>query len=124
MNESHKKTMMWSIELQTSKNTLPVFLKVDPSTIQLEDRFTTDVSEVGHFGTGDLKVTLQNRGDLERAKEEMRLAGFPNGIEEPVTVWVRGEGDVRLAQLFQQELKLAFSSPQCHGCHHGEMPAQ
>ncbi len=43
--------------------------------------------------------------DLERAKEEMRLAGFPDGIEEPVTVWVRGEGDVRLAQLFQQELK-------------------
>ena len=43
--------------------------------------------------------------DLERAKEEMRLAGFPNGIKEPVTVWVRGEGDVRLAQLFQQELK-------------------
>ena len=43
--------------------------------------------------------------DLERAKEEMRLAGYPEGIDEPVTVWVRGEGDVRLAQLFQQELK-------------------
>ena len=43
--------------------------------------------------------------DLDRAKEEMRLAGFPDGVEEPVTVWVRGEGDIRLAQLFQQELK-------------------
>jgi len=43
--------------------------------------------------------------DLDRAKEEMRLAGFPDGLEEPVTVWVRGEGDIRLAQLFQQELK-------------------
>ena len=43
--------------------------------------------------------------DLDRAKEEMRLAGYPDGISDPVTVWVRGEGDVRLAQLFQQELK-------------------
>jgi len=43
--------------------------------------------------------------DLERAKEEMRLAGFPNGLNEPITLWVRGEGDVRGAQLFQQDLK-------------------
>jgi peptide/nickel transport system substrate-binding protein len=43
--------------------------------------------------------------DLDRAKEEMRKAGYPDGIDEPVTLWVRGEGEVRLAQLFQQDLK-------------------
>lgn len=43
--------------------------------------------------------------DLERAKEEMRLAGFPDGLDEPITLWVRGEGEVRVAQLFQQDLK-------------------
>ena len=43
--------------------------------------------------------------DLERAKEEMRLAGFPEGLPEPVTLWVRGESEVRAAQLFQQDLK-------------------
>ena len=43
--------------------------------------------------------------DLERAKEEMRLAGHPDGLSEPVTLWVRGEGEVRVAQLFQQDLK-------------------
>jgi peptide/nickel transport system substrate-binding protein len=43
--------------------------------------------------------------DLDRAKEEMRLAGFPDGLSEPVIVWVRGEGEVRVAQLFQQDLK-------------------
>jgi ABC-type transport system substrate-binding protein len=53
----------------------------------------------------DPELPTRQRFDLDQAKEEMRLAGFPNGIEEPVTVWVRGEGDVRLAQLFQQELK-------------------
>jgi len=43
--------------------------------------------------------------DLGRAKEEMRLAGLPNGLSEPITLWVRGEGEVRVAQLFQQDLK-------------------
>jgi ABC-type transport system substrate-binding protein len=43
--------------------------------------------------------------DLDRAKEEMRLAGFPDGLSEPITLWVRGEGEVRAAQLFQQDLK-------------------
>ncbi len=43
--------------------------------------------------------------DLERAKEEMRLAGHPDGLSDPVTLWVRGEGEVRVAQLFQQDLK-------------------
>ncbi len=43
--------------------------------------------------------------DLVRAKEEMRLAGYPDGLSEPVTLWVRGEGEVQLAQFFQQDLK-------------------
>lgn len=43
--------------------------------------------------------------DLDRAKEEMRIAGYPDGLPEPVTLWVRGEGDIRIAQLFQQDLK-------------------
>ena len=30
--------------------------------------------------------------DLDRAKEEMRLAGFPDGLSEPIMLWVRGEG--------------------------------
>ena len=53
----------------------------------------------------DPELPTRQRFDLERAKEEMRLAGFPNGLSEPITLWVRGEGDVRGAQLFQQDLK-------------------
>ena len=43
--------------------------------------------------------------DLGRAKEEMRLAGHPNGLKEPVVVWVRGDSDAKLAQLMQEDLK-------------------
>ena len=45
-----------------------VFLKVDPSTVQIEPGFTREVSTVGHFGTGDLEITLTTAADLERAK--------------------------------------------------------
>jgi peptide/nickel transport system substrate-binding protein len=53
----------------------------------------------------DPELPTQQQFDLARAKEEMRLAGFPDGLSEPITLWVRGESEVRVAQLFQQDLK-------------------
>lgn len=47
----------------------------------------------------------QHRYDLERAREEMRLAGFPNGLPEPVEVWL-GTGDIgrQYGELIQSDL--------------------
>jgi predicted transport protein len=56
------------VEIHTSKDELAVFLKVDPDSITLEPGFTQDVSNVGHYGTGDLRVSLRSSEDLERAK--------------------------------------------------------
>jgi len=56
------------VEIHTTKNELVVFLKVDPDSITLEPGFTQDVSNVGHYGTGDLRVSLCTSADLERAK--------------------------------------------------------
>jgi predicted transport protein len=36
--------------------------------VEIEDGFTRDVRKVGHFGTGDLEVTIRSHADLERAK--------------------------------------------------------
>ncbi|MEI9941985.1 MAG: DUF5655 domain-containing protein [Pseudomonadota bacterium] len=47
---------------------LIVFVKVDPLSVKLEEGFTRDLSEVGHWGTGDLEITLRSVDDLERAK--------------------------------------------------------
>jgi predicted transport protein len=47
---------------------LIVFVKVDPTSLKLEEGFTRDVSEVGHWGTGDLEITLRTADDFERAK--------------------------------------------------------
>jgi len=47
---------------------LQVWAKIDPSSIDLEEGFTRDVSQLGHAGTGDLEVRIQNAADLERAQ--------------------------------------------------------
>lgn len=50
------------------KSELWLYLKLDPSTVQLEDNFTKDVRTIGHWGTGDLELTIRSDEDLEKAK--------------------------------------------------------
>ncbi|QEZ44127.1 DUF5655 domain-containing protein [Cupriavidus oxalaticus] len=49
-------------------NRLLITLKLDPASIVLEEGFSRDVSEVGHWGTGDVELTLRTLEDLARAK--------------------------------------------------------
>lgn len=49
-------------------NKLLVFLKVHPDTVSLEEGFSRDVRQIGHWGTGDLELTLRTSGDVEKAK--------------------------------------------------------
>jgi predicted transport protein len=51
-----------------TKTELVIWLKVDPSTIALEANFSRDVRTIGHWGTGDLELTLRTLDDLEKAK--------------------------------------------------------
>lgn len=56
------------VEVRPAKGVLLVFLKIDPGSIEIVEGFTRDVSSIGHFGTGELEVTITNRVDLEKAK--------------------------------------------------------
>lgn len=49
-------------------NKMLVYLKVDPDTVTLEEGFSRDVRQIGHWGTGDLELALHTLADLERAK--------------------------------------------------------
>lgn len=49
------------------KNNLLLHLHLDPDTVQLTENFTRDVRKIGHWGTGDLEITIRNRDDLEKA---------------------------------------------------------
>jgi predicted transport protein len=62
------------VEFRPSTGKILMFVKVDPSTVQLEPGFTRDVSNLGHFGTGDLEITLSKAEDLERAKPLIELS--------------------------------------------------
>jgi predicted transport protein len=56
------------VELRPKHGTILVFVKVDPADVTLEPDFTRDVSDIGHWETGDLEITLSRAEDLERAK--------------------------------------------------------
>ena len=55
-----------SVEFRASANLLIVYLKVDPDTVELKEGFSRDVRNIGHWGTGDLEITIRNREDLEK----------------------------------------------------------
>ncbi|WP_259404663.1 hypothetical protein [Microbispora sp. H10830] len=42
-------------------------MKVDPDRIELEEGFSRDVRNIGHFGTGDLELRIRTQNDLEKA---------------------------------------------------------
>ncbi len=51
-----------------------VYLKADPTAVDLAPGFTRDVTGLGHHGTGDLEVQLRTERDLERAQDLFRLS--------------------------------------------------
>ncbi len=55
-------------EVHPQSGVLLIYTKVDPATISLEAGFTRDVTNIGHYGTGGLEVTVRTAADLERAK--------------------------------------------------------
>ncbi|MFJ6604745.1 DUF5655 domain-containing protein [Streptomyces lydicus] len=53
---------------------LLVYLKADPTEVDIIPGFTRDVTGLGHHGTGDLEVQLRTERDLERAQDLFRLS--------------------------------------------------
>lgn len=49
-------------------NRMLVMLKLDPTTVALEEGFSRDMRQTGHWGTGDLELLLRTEADFERAK--------------------------------------------------------
>jgi predicted transport protein len=56
------------VELRNQLGKILVYAKVDPETVELQSGFTRDVRKIGHFGTGDLEITIASHADLEKAK--------------------------------------------------------
>ena len=56
------------VELRPKTGELLVFVKVDPDSLELEEGFTRDVRDIGHYGTGDLEIRIGTANDLDKAK--------------------------------------------------------
>ena len=53
---------------------LILYLKLNPDTVNLEEGFTRDMRNIGHYGTGDLQVIVKSAGDFEKAKKLIERA--------------------------------------------------
>jgi predicted transport protein len=62
------------LEIHPQTGKILLYLKVKPDSITLEQGFTRDVTHIGHYGTGDLEVTISNGEDIERAKRLINMA--------------------------------------------------
>ncbi len=57
------------VELRNQSKNLLVYVKVNPDEVELEKGFTRDVRKIGHFGTGDLEITIRSEEDIRKAEE-------------------------------------------------------
>ncbi|MCZ4072562.1 DUF5655 domain-containing protein [Agrobacterium sp. LMR679] len=62
------------MEIYPQARTVMLFLKLNPGELDLEEGFTRDVRNIGHFGSGDLQVTLRSMADFEKAQALLRQA--------------------------------------------------
>jgi predicted transport protein len=49
-------------------NRILIMLRLDPAAVALEEGFSRDMREIGHWGTGDLELLIRTAADFERAK--------------------------------------------------------
>jgi len=50
------------------------FAKINPDSVPLEGGFTRDVRKIGHWGTGDLEISIRTADDLIRAMPLLQRA--------------------------------------------------
>lgn len=60
------------LEVYPQAKVVTMHLKVNPKTVDLEEGFSRDVTDIGHFGTGDLQLTLRSMNDFLKAQPLIR----------------------------------------------------
>ncbi len=60
--------------LNRKRNFIQFYLRLDPETVEMEDGFTRNVSQIGHWGTGDVEVTIRNPSEIKKAMPLLQAA--------------------------------------------------
>ena len=57
------------VEIYPKSKSILIYLNINPNEVELKEGFTRDVSNIGHYGTGNLGVRINSKDDFEKAKE-------------------------------------------------------
>lgn len=60
----HRNRNFACVQLFTQKKILRVYLNIDPDSIEIDESCMRDVRQIGHFGTGDLEITIGKSSDI------------------------------------------------------------
>jgi predicted transport protein len=60
--------------MEVQRKRVLLFLKLDPKKVSGPNGISRDVSNVGHYGTGDLEISISTAAELELAKPFIELA--------------------------------------------------
>lgn len=57
------------VDISPKKGHIRIYLKIDPKELDPMPQIARDVTNTGHYGTGDLELTITDEDDLETSKE-------------------------------------------------------
>ena len=61
-------------EIYPQARVVTLYLRLDPTAIELEEGFSRDVTRIGHFGTGNLELSLKTMDGFAKAQPLLRRA--------------------------------------------------
>ncbi|MGE4488509.1 MAG: DUF5655 domain-containing protein [Kiritimatiellales bacterium] len=60
--------------METKSRNIKLFIKLKPSDVLEPPKNFRDVSNIGHYGTGDVEFTISSLGELEEVKKYIEMA--------------------------------------------------
>ncbi|WP_410765643.1 DUF5655 domain-containing protein [Haloferax sp. DFSO60] len=63
-----------TVDVRPNEGKLLLYLKIDPERFPEAPDNIRDVTDIGHYGTGDFEVTISQEGDLETSKEYVQMS--------------------------------------------------
>ena len=58
--------------LEIHKGHLLLYFRLDPEEIDISDSRLRDVTDIGHYGTGNLEIRVEDRNDVDLAKSVIK----------------------------------------------------
>ena len=68
------KTAQNIVCMEVKQKRVLLYLKLDPKSVRGPKGISRDVTDVGHYGTGDLRISLKSPSDFDASKPFIQMA--------------------------------------------------